>query len=438
MIPPRASTSPDPEPFVRKSLLFGLPLVLLPVLSLVAPALVAPDGPAGMGGANFALLAQEPVPTRMVADEMARSRLCVPVLTRLEELNLELEPLARRVDRIGVLYEAVVLEDADRVQPFDDASPEDRRVREWFARDAELAERYAESGNEALLEERRAHRAELVEALEEAFTSVSEEADAILARDEDLPRLAGECDGAILVRQAVLDRCPEGSESAVCREARSGAPMGQYRFVEAAEDLWDVEQLRPWSTPSGIGPSPDGMLAGGQTSTVTRRGNVNLGLRLEPLIRERSAVSVEEAAGLDASLEAMGFVFDDPRFVMAPALVIDLDMDQPLDDETHYLLHFGDLSVPAEQVFWTARADQPRPIRDGFPISEGVLVRLMSGEEVTLTAVRIDETSDQVEGTPLFTLGLTSVGQAEAVTALVAYMAGGELAEDLRSLFPPN
>lgn len=416
-----------------KSRLTGLPLVLVPILFLVAPA-----GHPGMDGAAFPLLAQEPVPTRMVADEMARSRLCVPVLSRLEELNLELEPLARRVDRIGALYEAVVLEDAERVQPFDTSSPEDLRVRDWFARDAELAERYVETGDEALLEERRAQRTQLVDALEEAFASVSAEADAILARDENLPRLAGECEGAMLVRPAVLENCPEGSESAVCREARSGEPMGQYRFVEAAGDLWDVEQLLPWSNPSGIGPSPDGMLAGGQTSTLTRRGNVRLGLRLEPLLRERSAVSDEEAAEFDANLEAMGFVFDDPRFVMAPALVIDLDMDQPLDDETHYLLHFGDLSAPAEQVFWTARADQPRPIRDGFPISEGVLVRLMSGEEVTLTAVRIDETSDEVEGVPLYTLGLTSVGQAQAVTALVAYMAEGQLAEDLRSLFPPN
>jgi hypothetical protein len=433
---------------VRQPFLYGLSLVLLPLLSLLVPVGSVPAGdlparslPAGVllsGLGPSALQAQEPVPARMVADEMARSRLCVPVLSRLEELNLELEPLARRVDRIGALYEAVVLEDAERVQPFDDGSPEDRQVRDWFARDGELAEQFVESGDEAVLEERRALRIQLVASLEDAFTRVSEEADAILARDEDLPRLAGECDGAILVRTAVLETCPQGEGSAVCREARSREPGGQNRFVEAAEDLWDVEQLRPWSNPSGIGPTPDGMVAGGQTSTVTRRGNVLLGLRLEPLLRERSAVTEEEAAEFDANLESMGFVFDDPRFVMAPALVIELDMDQPLDEETHYLLHFGDLSAPAEQVFWTARADQPRPIRDGFPVSEGILVRLMSGEEVTLTAIRIDETSETMEGIPLFTLGLTSVGQAQAVTALIAYMAGGELAEDLRSIFPPN
>lgn len=402
-------------------------LVLTLVIAGVVPALLPSP-----------LEAQEPVPPRMVADELERSRMCVPVLARLEVLNTELEPLALRVDRIGRLYEAVALEDSLRVTPFDDASDDDRRVRDWFRSDSELAERYLETEDEAVLEERRARRGELEDELEEAFAAVSEQADGILARDPALPGQAAQCDGAILVRPAVMERCPEGDGSQVCAEARSGEAGQRYRFVDAAEDLWDVEQLRPWTSPTGIGPRPDGLLGGGQTSTLLRRGNVQLALGLEPLLRIRDEVPAEEAAEFDGYLEEMGFQFDDPRFVMSPALLVELDMDQPLADETLYLLHFGDLSAPAEQVFWSAQADQERPIRDTFPVGEGVLVRLMSGEEVTLTAVRIDEDAPELQGQPLYQLGLTNVGQAEAVTTLVAYMAQGLLADDLRSLFPPE
>jgi len=388
--------------------------------------------------APSALGAQEPVPSRMAADEMERSRTCVPVLTRLEELDLELAPLGLRVDRIRALYEAVTLEDASRVEPLDPAVPEDLLVRSWFDADAELAARHVESGDEAVLAERRARKAELISGLEEAFVSVSEEAAAILAQDEELPRLAGECEGAILVRPAVLERCPEDAESDVCMAARAAEPMGTYRFVDSAEDLWDVEQFRPWSSPLAIRPTPEGLLAGGMTGTRTRRGNVLLSLRLEPLLRARSEISEEEAADFDANLEAMGFQFDDDRFVMAPALFIEIDMTRALDDETVYLLHFGDLSAPAEQVFWTASADQDRPIRDSFPVSEGILMRLMNGEEVSLTAVRVEETEEDQQGIPLYTLGLTSVGQVQAVNALLSYIAGGQLAEDLARFLPPE
>lgn len=421
---PSRVTSERPAPSALQAGILPVVLLTLAVAALV-PALL----PAHAG-------AQEPVPPRMVADELERSRMCVPVLARLEALNSELEPLALRVNRIGRLYEAVALEDSMRVVPFDEASEDDRRVRDWFRADAELAERYLETEDEAVLEERRTRRGELEDELEEAFAAVSDQADAILGRDPALPGLAAQCDGAILVRPAVMERCPEGDGSRICAEARSGEAGEQYRFVDAAEDLWDVEQLRPWTSPSGIGPRPDGLLGGGQTSTLLRRGNVQLALALEPLIRVRDEIPAEEAAEYDRNLEEMGFQFDDPRFVMSPALLVELDMDQPLADETIYLLHFGDLSAPAEQVFWTAQADQERPIRDTFPVGEGVLVRLMSGEEVTLTAVRIDEEAEDLQGQPLYQLGLTNVGQAEAVTALVAYMAQGLLAQDLQSLFP--
>jgi hypothetical protein len=382
------------------------------------------------------LSGQEAIPSNLVAFETERSTMCVPVLARLAELNEELDPLARRVDRIGALYQAVALEDSLRVAPFDDANPEDRSVQSWFQDDGELAREYVESDDEALLERRRELRAQVEEELEGAFRRISDEADAILGEDEELPAAASNCDGAILVREVVVEAC-NGISSQVCREAREGETQGRYRFVESAEDLWDVEQLRPWSTPTGIGPRPDGSLGGAQTGTLVRKGNVQLAIMVEPIIRERDAVPPEEAAEFDSSLESMGFDFDDPRFVMSPALVVDLDIDRPLGGETHYLLHFGDLSDPANQVFWSARAPEEGPVQDAFPVGEGVLAGLMSGEELTLTAIRVED-EETMEGSPLYTLGLTSVGQAEAVTTLVAYMAQGHLSDDLRTLFPPE
>jgi len=399
-------------------------------LLLLTAALAEALAPAG-------LVAQEPAPSRMAEVELERSRTCVPVLIRLEELDLQLAPLGLRVDRIDALYEAVTLEDASRVEPLDPALPEDRLVETWFGADAELAARYVESGDDAVLAERRALKAELIRALEEAFVTVSREADEILAQDAELPRLAGECEGAILVRPAVVERCPEDSDSRICAEARgTGEPTGAYLFVDAAHDLWDVEQYRPWSSPIAIRPSPEGLLAGGMTATRTRRGNVFLSMGLEPLLHARSDISEEEAAEFDANLEAMGFQFDDPRFVMAPALVIEMGMSRSLDEETLYLLHFGDLSDPAEQVFWTASADLDRPIRARFPVSEGILARLMAGEEVSLSAVRVDGTDEEQEAVLLYSMGFTSVGQEQAVGALLSYMVGGQLAQDLARLIP--
>lgn len=388
-------------------------------------------------GAPPQVEAQGAPPPNMVADEVERSRSCVPVLSRLEELNQELAPLSRRVDRIEALYQAVALEDSLRVAPFDDARREDRLVREWFEADGDLAREYVESEDEALLEERRRLRAELEDELEEAFQTISQEADEILGEDEDFFAALGSCDGAILVRSAVVEACDAGAASAVCQEAREGDVDGEYRFVDSPEDLWDVEQLRPWTSPAGIGPRPDGGLGGASTGTVARRGNVRLALGVEPILLERGSVSAEEAAEFDAHLEAMGFEWDNPRFVMAPAVVVNLDIDRPLADESHYLLHFDDLSDPPSQVFWSAVADADGPIQGVFAAPDEVLARLMSGDDVSLTAVRLTD-DEEMEGDVLYSLSFTSVGQAEAVTALLSYMVDGQLSDDLARLFPPE
>lgn len=418
----RSPVVQNPWKSISTLLSAGGSAVLITLLSLGSPV------PAQAQGAP---------PPNMVADEMERSRSCVPVLSQLEALNLELDPLSRRADRIEALYQAVALEDSMRVAPFDEARREDRLVREWFEADGDLAREYVESEDEALLEERRRLRGELEEELEQAFREINQEADEILGEDEDFFEALGSCDGAILVREAVLEACGSDGTSTVCREAGDGDVDGAYRFVESAEDLWDVEQLRPWTNPSGIGPRPDGGLGGASTGTVARRGNVRLALALEPMLLERSEVSPEEEAEYDAHLEAMGFEWDNPRFVMAPAVVVSLDIDRPLAGETHYLLHFEDLSDPASQVFWSAQADVAGPIQGGFPASDGVLARLMSGDEVSLTAVRLTD-EDDMEGDVLYSLGFTTVGQAEAVTALLSYLVEGQFSEDLDALFPAD
>jgi hypothetical protein len=409
-------------------------LCLLAALALPA-ALAAQDAP------PVDPPTEDAPPADLAATELARSHSCVPVLTRLAALESELAPLAERAQRIGTLNQAVGLEDRERVLPLDPGDPLEAAVDRWFERDAELAEAYAEREDETLLEERNRAREQIRTTLREAFEAVTADAEARMDAEGELGAAALACDGAILVRSAVLEACEETS-GPVCDEARNREEMGSYRFVDSAEDLWDVEQLRTWSNPSPLGPSPEGGLGGAQTGTMVRRGNVTLVMSLEPLIQDRTGIPEEEAAEFDAHLEALGFQFDDPRFVMTPALAISLDMIGPLGGETHYLLHFEDLSDPSTQVFWTVPAIGNGPTRDIFPAPGWVLARLAEGEEVRLTAVHVQDAEgleeEGIEAEAIFTLELTSVGQIPAVGTLLSYMASGDLASDLARLVPPD
>ncbi len=390
------------------------------------------------------LQAQEmelPVPSGLASAELERSRACVPVLTRLATLERELEPLAERARRLGALNQAVGLEDRDRVEPLDPSDPMEAAVADWFQRDAELAERYADSGDEAVRDERNRLRQEIQGRLRETFEAVNEQAGTRLEEELDLGEMALGCDGAVLVRSAVVEAC-QGVDSPVCTEAREAGAPGRFRFVEAPEDLWDMEQLRPWTDPTPLLPSPEGGLGGGQTGTLLRRGNLTLVLSLETILQDRSQVDPEEAAEFDAHLEALGIPFDDRRFVMTPALAVAFDTPGRLGGETHYLLHFGDLSDPPSQVFWSVPATGDGPIQALFPAPGWVLAQLADGAEVSLTAVQLPE-GDPVEGEAMeadaiFTMELTSVGQPPAVGALLAYMVSGEMAEDLARLVPPD
>jgi hypothetical protein len=413
-------------------------LLLASLLLAMAPAaLLAQDAiPEGF---------QDPVPANLAPQEIERSRQCVPVLTRLAELDQELAPLSQRVERIRALDGAVGLEDRLRVAPFAEDDPIEAQVREWFDADAALAERYLETGDESIQEERQAGREGIREVLRDEFLRLNEEAQEVFAGEDDIEARFIHCEGAVFVRSAVIEACGSTS-SPICDDARRSAADdptsldagqdGHFQFVENPEDLWDLEYIRPWTPPSVLQPTPDG-LAGARTAALTRRGNITFIFSLEPLIRQRSSLSDAEAQDFEAHLASMGFEFDHPDFIMAPALGVDLDVGGPLGTENAYVLHFGDLSDPENQIIWTREVGVGGPVQEILAVEWEVLQRLAQGEEVSFTAIRLP-TSETDDGEAIFSLPVPMVNQAEAVSTLLQYMREGQLSEHLNFFFPPE
>lgn len=426
-------------------------VILSVALSAVAP-LSAQDPPSSDAGAEpsaeipsadteappaFGLPPQDEPPPNFVAAELARSRECVPVLSRLDAMASELEPRQERARRIEALHRAVTLEDSTRVTPLAQDDPLERAVGEWFRSDLELARRFLETEEESIREERSARRAEMLERLEQAYQEVSREADEIVSSNGDLQGAVQRCQGRIFVRSAVLEACEdEAGPSPLCRAARSQEQTDALRFVENAEELWNMEQLRPWTEPTRIRPTAAGGLGGGRTSSMARRGNSSVVVGVEPLIRSRSGLTEDQANRFDANLDSLGYGFEHPDFVMAPALTFEIDMPAPLGSETHYFLHFGGLEDPERDVFRTIPVPDQWPIGGAFSPSEATLVRLARGDPVSLTAVRLSE--DETQGEAIFSIGLTPVLQSQRVTAVLQYMFGGQLESDLTTLVPPG
>jgi len=376
-------------------------------------------------------------PPRLAEVELARSRSCVPALARLEAVDRALEPLVGRAERVRALLAAVALEDTVRVTPLDPSAELEEAVRQWYVADQALAERYVREADEAVQDQRVAER----ERMEERLREVADDLDgrverALAAVSGELGEATVECEDAVFVRSAVLEVC-DTTVSPVCAAARATEAPARFRFVEDPEDLWDVEQLRPWSEPTSLFLTPGGTLGGARTSAHVRRGNLVLGVQLEPMIRPRSAVSEEQAAQFDANLDSLGFTFDDPRFVMAPALALRLNATRPFGDETHYFLHFGDLSDPPNQVVWQAPLTTGEPVRVAFPAPGWALTRMAEGDPLHLTAVAFAE-GPEGRATAVYSLLLPSIGQARSLAALLSYMGSGRLARDLATLVPPS
>lgn len=412
--------------------------LLLLLLSLLLPGEMAAQEPPADTAAPVAselpFPGGDPVPENLAALEADRTRMCVPALARLAELDARLQPLAERSNRILELARAVAMEDSVAVSPLDEGDPLEAAVGEWFRADMALALRFLESGDEAIQEERSQGKAALRSRLEEAFGEANAGAQEILASGEGLGPEELDCQGAFLIRSVVLEVCAT-TPSPVCAEARNEAEQQVFRFVDAPEDLWDMEQLIPWSDPTPIFPTPDGQLGGARTGALTRRGNLALSVALEPMIRDREGLGAEETTRYDDNLQALGFTFEHPSLVMAPVLLVELDLPGRLGNETLYLVHFGDLSDPPSQVLSTFEAGGEGPLQAILPAPREVLDRLAAGEELSVTAVHLPEDQTQ-EGSVIFTLGATSVGQARAVSTLVSYMSDGRLSQDLGQIVP--
>lgn len=376
--------------------------------------------------------AQSRPPSNLVAAERARSRACVPELTRLAELNEALTPLTRRVQRLQALDRAVRMEDTTEAAPFDAADSLETAIRDWFEADQALGLRQA--AGDSVRTERTAAREAIRAKIREAFQATDSRARGLVDQVGDVGSASRRCEGAILVRNTVLEVCDTVS-SPVCDAARApdSVATSPYRFVDSAVDLWSVEELRPWTDPTPLRRLPDGSLGGARTSALARHGNAVFVLTLRPLLQERSSLSEEEVAGYEERLDSLGLTFDDPRFVMAPALTVELEVPGPLGEETHYLLHFGDLSDPKNQVVWTGPV-ATGPFGTTFPAPEGALALLARGEPLSLTAVKVPEGGAEAQA--VYSLQLPALKQAQAVSDLLAYMGNGGLERDLQALVP--
>lgn len=396
-----------------------------------------------VGGLPSTLLAQNDPPPNLSAVEVARSKACVGRVARLAEVNAGLEPIAQRLERLNALGRAVSLEDSGDVTPLDPGDPLEQAVADWFASDSALAVRYLAAADSSILAERAAGRSGILQRIDAAIQEQVTLGQA-RARDGAPARVEAQpCEGAIFVRSAVLEACTDVA-SPICQAAEAAtAANGTGRFVESPEDLWDVEQYRPWTEPAPLQPGADGSLAGARTSALTRRGNIVVSLALAPLIQPRSELTAEEVQAFETTLDSLGFTFDHPAYVMVPGFELMAQLPAPIGGETHYVLHFGNLT--GDDVLWTMEAGQETGRVQAFLPASGIqLDRFQKAEPISLTALRVPEGEAEEVGAEeagaelVYTLSLLQVGQANNARVLLEYMRDGSLSRDLARLIPPG
>jgi len=365
---------------------------------------------------------------------MARSRACVGALTDLGGLEASIEPYAQRVARLNELGVAVSLEKRQEALPLDGNDPIEAAVASWFSADSALAVRFLEEGDSTILVERGNARADILSRMRQSIQEVSAEAQGRLNEGAAIQTAAEPCTGAILIRGAVLEQC--GSQSnPVCDAARAEGFQGAYRFIDTPNSLWGVEAYGPWSEPAPIQLGPAGEMVGASTSAHARIGNVEIRLTLRPLLRMRSELTDEEVAQYQANLDSLGFTFDHPGFTMAPGIDLQGTLPPPLGGETHYILHFGDLS--GDDVIWSIEAVESGPFRAVFPARAQDLARLRAGELTSLSAIRAPENEGE-SGEAIFTISFLEVSQEQRVGALLQYLSDGTFDREIRALFPSD
>ena len=409
------------------------PRLLLLLLAVTLPAPMVAQVPDTLAAEP----AEPPPPAGLAAAEISRSLRCVPTLARLDTLNVKLEPLAVRSTRMRQLLDAVTREDTTRAAPFDARDPVDASVSRWFAADQTLAVQYSTTGD-SLVEARRARgREEIGKRLQSVIDSTNVRAKELMDATGELDGEVAECENVLLVRSAVLERCPPSLTIPVCAAARTDSVVATYHFVGDPVEMWDVESSSLWTDPVRLGVSPNGSILGAESSVSERRGNLVLGLAIRPMVQERANLTPEELATLEAGLDSIGVTYKHPRFVIAPTLSFEFIIAEPIAGENFYFLHFGDLSQPTRDVIWSGPAPARGPTRMIIPGRKSVLDRLAAGEIVSLTAVRFaDATSKQAEA--VYSLELPSLRQDSAVGGLMQYYTGGQLGQDFDAIVPPT
>ncbi len=372
------------------------------------------------------------VPTGLAVIESERSRSCVDVLSRMEELDRTLSPLAPRSQRLLVIAEAVALEDRTIMESLDQSDPIESQIHAWLVSDGELAQRYVATLAQQLVDERAAAREAIKVVVSEGLAAIQAEADQAIAATGDLAQRAGPCDDAIFVRSVVLEECEAHSGPLCAAAAIPASDTSTFRFVDSPESIWQIQEIRPWTDPTPLQASPDGQLDGARTIGFARNGNIVVSVAFSPIIRDREELTPEETRLFQVTNDSLGIRFTHPDLAFAPALGIRATLPMPLGDESTYVLHFG--TPDAADILWTGTPGTGAPIEGSVPLGATHVGRLQAGEPITFTALRI---SEEGENEAVFTIPLTSVNQARASQALVAYMAE-QLGRDLAVLVRPR
>jgi hypothetical protein len=372
------------------------------------------------------------LPSGFEAVELARSRACVDVLARVSALDAELTPVAERSQRLLAIGQAIALEEREIVDSLRASDPLEADVRAWFVADGELAQRYIASPSQALLDERSAARDSIGQRVVRELEGLQARADSIIAATGTLGAESGRCTGAVFVRSVVLETCAS-TTSPVCDAARDSTTQdGAYRFVESAEVLWGLQEMRAWSSPGPIQVLPSGQLGGARTIGLTRAANVAVTLGFGPLIRRRVDLTLTETARWSAMADSLGFGAAHPDLLFIPSLTVQATLPDALGGETRYMLHFD--APEAADVLWLAEAGTGEAVEGIIELGPTRLARLLSNEPLSLTALRPTENG---EHEPIYSIELSSLYQDRATTALAQYMAQ-QLGDDLAQLLPPG
>jgi len=379
------------------------------------------------------IAAQEPLQIGLAAIEGARSSTCVGVLARVDVLDRTLRPLAERSQRLLAISQAIALESREVIDSLRVADPTEDAVRAWFVADGALAQRFVDTQDPSINQERTAARQRIRATVDSTLAAVQAEADTHLDASGDLTAAAAPCEGAILVRPAVLEAC-QSESSPVCDAARETEPAGRYLFVENAMDLWDVSEFRPWTDPGPLRMGSDGQIMGARTIAYARQGNVVVTVALSPLLQQRANLTPEELARFEGIVDSLGFEFSHPDIAFVPSLGILITLPEPIAGETFYVLHFG--SPEEAELIWTGPAATGAPIDAVVVLNPDYAAALAGGSPISLTAV-VGGAEEGGDNEAMFSIQLTPVNQNRATQSLLGYMAG-QLSADLATLVPPT